>query len=133
MPKHVMYIQEIRRIQVSLQLTAPIQKTLGGIHNCHMTSGSAEQAFTPEILQLQAQPPSLPCSADSAEVTEANGHRHTLGPDESTTQHDAELVELIKGYLQDPAFQEEVERVAQLWDRAEEELLAEHVKHAAAE
>ena len=51
--------------------------------------------------------------------------RLQLKQNNSTSQDDAELVHLIKGYLQDPTFQEEVDRMAQLWDKAQEELLAE--------
>ena len=119
------YVQELRGIQASFQLL-PLTQSSSGIHSYHMISGAAEQAFTPKALQPQAQPPSLPRRVDPAEVTEAKGHEHKRAPDESAAQHDADLIDLIKGYLQDPAFQEEVERVAQLWDRAEEELLAEH-------
>jgi hypothetical protein len=35
------------------------------------------------------------------------------------------MVNRIKGFLQDLHFQEEAERVLILWDRAEQELLAE--------
>ena len=51
--------------------------------------------------------------------------RLQLKQHDSTSQDDAELVNLIKGYLQDPTFQEEVDRMAQLWDKAQEEVLAE--------
>ena len=94
-----------------------------------MTSGSAEPAgqdLLPEMLQLESQPPALPWEADTAEAPEGKGQKYRPGSDESATRHDADVVDLIKSYLQDPAFQEEVERVAQLWDRAEAEMLAEH-------
>lgn len=86
----------------------------------------------PEMLQPQSQPPALPCIAHHAEALKGEGQEYGLGSDESATQHDAEVVDLIKYYLQDPAFQEEVERVSQLWDRAEEEMLAEHGERNAA-
>ncbi len=97
-----------------------------------MMSGAAEQAFLPATQQPQSQPPSLPHRADHAEVPEAEAHGQRPDSDESPTQQDAELVDLIKGYLQDPAFQEEVEHVAQLWDIAEAQLLAEQGGSAAA-
>ena len=97
-----------------------------------MTSEAAQQAYTPAMPQPQSQPPSLPQRADHAEVPEAEADGQRPDSDESATQQDAELVDLIKSYLQDPAFQEEVEHVAQLWDIAEAQLLAEQGQYAAA-
>ena len=45
--------------------------------------------------------------------------------DEYSMHSEEALLNLIKEYLQDPGFQEEVDRMEQLWEKAEEELLAE--------
>ena len=45
--------------------------------------------------------------------------------DEGFMHSEEALLNLIKGYLQDPEFQEEVDRMQQLWEKAEGELLAE--------
>jgi len=92
----------------------------------YISSGTAMQIPTaaqdfgvfPEV-NVSPQPP-------QAEVHEAVlSDRLQLKQHDSTSQDDAELVNLIKGYLQDPTFHEEVDRMAQLWDKAQEELLAE--------
>ena len=70
-----------------------------------MRSAPAEQAFLPATVQPQSQPLSLPDRADHAQVPVTEGQEHRLDSDESSTQQDAELVDLIKSYLQDPAFQ----------------------------
>ena len=44
--------------------------------------------------------------------------------DEGSMHSEEALLNLIKGYLQDPGFQEEVDRMEQLWEKAEEEFLA---------
>lgn len=70
----------------------------------------------------QHRPQQLPCHLIQAGRSAAEGSGDWLS---SATQRDADVINLIKGYLQDPEFQAEVERMAELWDRAEEELLAE--------
>ena len=80
----------------------------------------------PEALRSQAND-QLPCYVLRAGQPEAAGPAGRLHESAPAMQSDAELVNLIKGFLQDPEFQEEVERVAMLWDRAEQELLAEQV------
>ena len=77
----------------------------------------------PEALRSQAT--ELPCHVPRAGQPEAEALAGRLHESAPAMQSEAEVVNLIKGFLQDPQFQEEVERVAMLWDRAEQELLAE--------
>ena len=91
-----------------------------------MTSGTAMQI--PMLMQPVDVFPEVNMSLQphQAVIREAVlSDRLQLKQHHSTSQDDAELVNLIKGYLQDPTFQEEVDRMAQLWDKAQEDLLAE--------
>ena len=57
---------------------------------------------------------------------EATGNQQQQNTeDESSTHSEEALLNVIKGYLQDPGFQEEVDRMEELWERAEGQLLAE--------
>ena len=128
--KRVMEAQEINRHPAALQKSA-LNQCAGGILHCRMPSNSSEQAVIPAVSQSQPLPTGSHCHAHHPEAQEAEAHQARLHSDSSGIETDAELVSLIKGYLQDPAFQEEVDRVAQLWDKAEAELLAEHEEHGA--
>ena len=128
--KRLMKAQEINRHSAALQ-TSALSQCAGGILHCRMPSDTSEQAVIPVVSQSQPLPIGSHCHAHHPEVQEVKAHRARLHLDSSGIEADAELVSLIKGYLQDPAFQEEVDRVAQLWDRAEAELLAEHEEHGA--
>ena len=48
-----------------------------------------------------------------------------IAEDERSMHSEEALLNLIKDYLQDPGFQEEVDRMEQLWEKAEGELLVE--------
>ena len=57
--------------------------------------------------------------------TRGNQQQQQGGEDEYPMHSKEALLNLIRCYLQDPGFQEEVDRLEQLWETVEAELLAE--------
>lgn len=120
--------QDLRRDQLGQQRSAfqhAVQPPAGATlpQSPGPDNGSASLSM-PEALRSQATD-QLPCHVPRAGQPEAEGPAGRLHESAPAMQSDAEVVNLIKGFLQDPQFQEEVERLAMLWDRAEQELLAE--------
>ena len=79
--------------------------------------------------------PSAACKANAPPASpqtvrdkycEITGNQQQQDMEDEYSMHSEEaLLNLIKDYLQDPGFQEEVDRIEQLWEKAEGELLAE--------